>query len=251
VTETNNPLLEAVDKLTKPRKISTVIKDDLTGAWLDVHTEEHPPLLQLLNEGTGAGRGSKTSDIRIPIDADALELEQQIFDLTKLWCKQLGASFIGDDLPSSVRHWYLAHTNAVQSGKVREMIDRDVTRMVESWVRMIEFKFEPEEKREWTDACPAWVETPDPDGGLSTYSRCGARRIRTDTEERFAIQLNVTTMTAECSECRTVWQGLEGVKELRYDTNVWNLQKADEAAKRMAELERLAAGVGQAAESAA
>lgn len=221
---TDDALLDAVDELTLERKITTIIKDDDTEAWIGVHTETHPPLITLLLEGTGITRGAKSAAIRIPIDADALEMWGQIRDIIKLWCKQLGADFDGDDLLGSIRKWYVAHSNAYRAGTFRETIDRDVTRMVQGWVRMIQGKFDPPEKREWTSPCPEWVAN-EPGNPQSTFRRCGARKVLANGEERFAIQLNVTTMTAECSACGAQWAGLERIKQLRYDTNVWGLQE--------------------------
>lgn len=242
----HNELLDAVDALTKPRMIHTTITDDDTGEWLKVHSEEHPPLLILLMEGTGITRMSPSSNISLPIDADALELWGQIHDLVRLWCRQLDASFVSDDLLVSIRHWYMAHVNAYRGNKLSEVTDRDVTRMVGGWVRMIETKFDPPERREWTDACPAMVPARNIDGDEIGWRRCGARRVTAAGEERFAISLNVTTLTAECCRCHNTWVGERGIMSLRYETNLWALEKAEEEAKRMAELARLAAGDTQA-----
>ena len=242
MSDNRNVLLDAVDELTQPRMIHTTIKDDDTGGWLGVHSEEHPPLLVLLLEGTGLGKAGRSSDVRIPIDADALELWGQVHDLIRLWCKQLDATFVGDDLLVSVRHWYLAHANAVQAGKISEVTDHDVTRMVQGWVRMIERKFEPDEKREWTKPCPSQLPVLDIDGELVGYRRCGARRIVVGGEERFAIQLNVTTLPAECGRCHTRWEGERALMDLRYQTNRMQLEAEEREAERQAELARLANG---------
>lgn len=212
------------------------------GVTAELHRQTHPPLLVLLLEGTGQGKASRSSDVRIPIDADALELWGQVHDLVRLWCKQLDATFVGDDLLLSVRHWHLAHANALRSGKISEVTDHDVTRMVQGWVRMIERKFEPDEKREWTTPCPAMLPILDIDGELAGYRRCGARRIVLGGEERFAIQLNVTTKTAECGRCHTRWEGERGLMGLRFETNLAQLEADEREAERQAELARLAAG---------
>jgi len=246
MSDSNQPttdlLLDAVDALTKPRQITTVQKDDDTDAWLNVHTETHPPLLELLIEGTGVTRGSPSSEIRIPIDADALELWAQVHDLVRLWCLQLDASFVGDDLMLSVRHWYLAHANAYRARKISDVTDKDVTRMVQGWVRMIENKFDPPEKREWMDPCPAYRVVRGVEGAEVGHRRCGARRIVVQGEERFAIQLNVTTMTAECGSCKSSWSGSRGLSQLRYETNLYQIELDDREAARTADMERLAAG---------
>lgn len=208
----------------------------------ELHREIHPPLLVLLLEGTGQGKVGRSSDVRIPIDADALELWGQIHDLTRLWCRQLGASFVAGDLLTSLRNWYAAHSNGYRRGRISEVTDHDVTRMVQGWVRMIERKFEPDEKREWTKPCPAMLPVLNIDGEIAGHRRCGARRIVVAGEERFAVQLNVTTKTAECGRCHTRWEGERGLMDLRYETNRAQLEVEEREAERMAELARLAAG---------
>lgn len=215
--------------------------EDLSAAST-FHKKTHPPLLQLLLQGTGLSKSSPSAETRIPIDVDALELWSQIRDLVKLWCKQLDATFDGDDLPASLHNWHLAHRNAHRSKRISDVIDADVTRMVESWVRMIETKFDPPEKREWKDACPALVPVRNVDGDEIGYRRCNARRVVVGDTEQFAISLNVTAMKAECARCKTRWVGERGIMQLRYETNRWNAEKAEAEAERVAALERLANG---------
>lgn len=213
-----NPLLDAVDALTKDRTIHTVQPEgEYSDAETD-HTETHPPLLVMLLEGTGQGRAGRTSDIRIPIDADALELWAQVRDLVRLWCKKLHVPF-DDDLLASTRRWYIKHSNLVRSGQVSDVVDHDVTIMVEGWVRMIESKFDPPEKREWTDHCVADITHMDENGNLA-HRKCGARRILINGVEEFAITLNVATLTAECRKCHHKWVGEKELAELRFLTNL-------------------------------
>lgn len=226
----DNRLLTAVDALTRDRTIHTTLLGE-KGEWLRVHTETHPPLLTMLIDGTGITSSGRSSDPGIPIDADALEIWGQIRDLIKLWCKKLNIQFLGDDLLLSIQRWYLAHTNAHRAGRVSDTIDFDVTRMVEGWVRMIEAKFDPPEKREWKEACPAFIAPSTPEG---EWKRCGARRIVVAGEERFAIILNVTTMTAECARCKCKWEGDIGILELRKQTELARLIKEEEEAQKAA-----------------
>jgi hypothetical protein len=223
MTDTNY-LLDAVDVLTKVRKVHTTMYDD-AGDWHGVHTEDHPPLLQMLIDGTGITRGGKSSDPGIPIDADALELWGQVRDLTRLWCKQLTVPFT-DDLLGSLRRWFVAHNNAHRGGRISDVINTDITRMVQGWVRMIEAKFDPIEKREWRESCPNWVQRLNPDGGELGFYRCDAKRVLVDGVYRFAIGLNITAWTAECVACKHVWNSRTALSDLRYESNVWELEKA-------------------------
>lgn len=215
----HNALLDAVDALTQPRKIHTTITND--DGETGIHTEEHPALLVLLMNGASSHGDSKSSDPGIPIDADAIEILAQIRDLIRLWCKKSGTVYWPYDLVRAIRAWYIGHENLRRSGKVSDETDKDITRMVEGWVRMIETKFDPPKKREWELPCPAWVM----DG--ETWHRCDARRIVVAGIERFAIMLNITAWSAECAACGTKWDSTKGIHELRFESNVWEAEKAD------------------------
>lgn len=224
-----NHLLDAVDALTEERQVRTVVPNAKAGKGPKVHTETHPPLLVLLIEGTGITRKEGGSgEVAIPIDADALEMEWQIRDCIRLWSKKLGVEFDPDDLLGSIRRWYSAHM-LWQETPGKGETHRDVTRMVQGWVRMIESKFEPDEKREWTHACPAWVPYPNADGDGVMVRRCGVRRIVVNGDERFAIQLNVTKLTAECARCGTKWIGEEGLTYLASQTDAFAAEQKEAA----------------------
>ena len=240
----HNPLLDAVDLLTLDRKIHTTITDDDTGEWLKVHTEIHPPLLTMLVDGASSQGGSKSSDPGIPIDAEAIELLRQIHDIVRLWVKQTGSTGIiwwPHDLHKAIRVWYIGHAKLLRDGKVSEETDQDVTRMVQGWVRMIQNKFDQPEKREWKEHCPAWRSDISEDGE-QTWKRCDARRVTVDKVERFAITLNITAWTAECCICNTTWTTKTALSDLRYESNVWALDKVEREAERWAEMARLANG---------
>ncbi len=237
VHEDDYRLLTAVEKLTKPRRVPITLTDDDSDASAII-VADHPPLLVMLLEGTGITRGGRSADIRIPIDADALELYSQIEELTRLWCKQLSVTFDRSDLCASLNRWFMAHSNGVRAGKVSQGTDLDVTIMVEGWARMIENKFDPPEKREWQEHCVAEVRGWDADG-MEETRLCGARKILIDGVEQFAIQLNVTDLTAECRKCGHRWIGKKSLMELRFQTNVDIARRAgteiDTAAKNLVE----------------
>lgn len=219
------PLLAAIDKLTRDRQVPTTIVDEDTGEWLEVHIETHPPLLTLLREGTGitSGTGGGSSDPGAPIDADALEIESQIRERVSTWCGWLTLQYDRHNLAGSLRRWYGAHMRELQDARVSELTHLEMTRTVEQWVRMIESKFDPDKKREWTTPCPALVPAVWGDESDPTYRRCGAHRVIVDGLERYAITVNVTRRFAVCASCGTRWEGLGGLEQLR--------AAADEAAE--------------------
>jgi len=210
-------LKNAVDALTRDRIIHTIqTNDDGTMRFIAV---THPPLLTLLMEGTGITRSAKSSETKIPIDADALEIWGQIRDLLHVWSKQIGFTYTGDDLIKTVQDWHEEHERRVRAGHMEASVDVDVTRMVEGWVRMIEGKFDPPTKLEWKSPCVAVVPEVSDDGEFG-FGQCGARRITLGGVEVFAIEVNVTTLTATCRQCGATWQGENELMQLRFMTNI-------------------------------
>lgn len=225
-------LTEAVDALTLERIIPTSqIDDDRLGwwskRWLHVHTEVHPPLLTLLIEGLGIPRRAGSSDVKIPVDAEALELWAQIRDQVRAWSSGF-SPFTSDNLILSTRLWFHAFVNRVRDGRVGFEQEQDVLHTVESWVRMIEGKYDRDEILEWKDRCVAQL----PDG-----SWCHARRILMGEVENFAIEINVTKQVATCRACGTEWVGFAQMAELRFLTNLDNMISAglelDQAARNL------------------
>jgi hypothetical protein len=212
--ELEDRLMVAVDALALPRLIPTTLKDD-DGNWVGISTVEHPALLVQLVEGTGASSGKGSSGSGIPIDADALETAAQIGDMLKAWRATVKFTFVRDDLPASLQNWHKVFVQMIHDGHVvflrstdggEHVTDSelDCVRFVESWVRQVEKKFDPDKVLEWTDPC---------------YS-CGVRRIEDGDVSRFAISVNVTQVTAECGSCGKTWAGIKELSQLRYFTNL-------------------------------
>jgi hypothetical protein len=76
---------DAIDQLTRPRLIHTEIRDNGHGGITSIHTEQHPPLIDLLEHGTGSTNRGRSSGIRIPIDAEAHELLKEIRHQVTQW----------------------------------------------------------------------------------------------------------------------------------------------------------------------
>jgi hypothetical protein len=70
------------------------------------------------------------------------------------------------------------------------------------------------------DACPALIHTDTGD-----THRCDARKHLDDGELKSAIDLNVTRLIARCRTCGTRWEGERGLMQLRYETNLRNLEQ--------------------------
>jgi hypothetical protein len=241
-------LLKAIGELTQVRQISTTQLDD-SGHEVRTHVEPHPPLLLLLAYGTGISRGSRKSETRIPIDAEKLEQLAQIRDTARAWSRDRGLEWQDDadwieQLRGGLVRWYGAHAAARSRGFITDEEQAYTLRVVQGWADRIARKYEPDETREWTEACPHIIE----EDGYGRR-RCNARRVKVgsvhgeDAEERFAITVNVTRMSAECASCGTRWDGIAGLSELRFLTNLWT----EEAAKLEAEAEAVADAAEQIA----
>ena len=217
-------LKAAVDALTQPRILHTTQPDPRTGQPR-VRSIEHPALIDLLENGLGVtGRGSGTGGsggMPGAVDAGALETWAQIRDQVRTWLKQLRAPW-SDDLKADLRLWHEHHTIAAAQGRISGEKLETVERIVVAWQERIERKYDPDERREWTEPCPAVLEHDERTGRIR---RCGARRIKLEGTLQFAIALNVTRREAECRACKTRWEGERELIHLRYETNLVDLER--------------------------
>jgi hypothetical protein len=210
----------AVDLLAKERTVHTIIRDDDTGEVITLHAEPHPPLLVLLVQDTGLSRGAASSTIKIPIDADSIELAQSIRKTVRDWCAEIGFPFDGNVCTSLIA-WAERYASYYFDQLVGEEKWQERLWIVEGWVHTIESKFDPDDKLEWTDPCPAFITYNDTDGLYQT-KRCGARRVLLDGVMQFAVDVNITKMHAECRSCMTTWDGVQGFMSLRMLSNAYS-----------------------------
>ena len=92
----NNPLLLALEALTKPNIEHHTQKTD-TGVYIKIHTTVRPSLLEqmrdLINPSRAPGAGSPSAaSTRNLIDADAMYRYGQITSAIGDWCREQGAS---------------------------------------------------------------------------------------------------------------------------------------------------------------
>jgi hypothetical protein len=147
---------DAIDQLTRPRLIHTEIRDNGHGGITSIHTEQHPPLIDLLEHGTGSTNRGRSSGIRIPIDAEAHELLKEIRGQVTDWLRQLRAhrsKILKDDL----RKWRIHYEWAIRRETITPDEARAILRKLDQWVDRIDAKYDPDIHREWMDACPALI----------------------------------------------------------------------------------------------
>lgn len=196
---------EAVHLLTSSRDeaISAYGED---GTFLGVHMITHDSLIDMLIHGTGNASGAGGNGSGVPIDAEAMIILDRISRTLGEWSRWIMFEYRRNDVTHSIDKWYEAHSNSVRDRHLSGEGEQLATETVEQWVRDIQKKFDPDKWREWEASCP----------------KCGLRRITVNDENRFAIRLNVTQVYAECGnpECDGRWEGMEGLKELRYFANL-------------------------------
>lgn len=211
---------DAIDQLTRPRLIHTEIRDNGHGGITSIHTEQHPPLIDLLEHGTGSTNRGRSSGIRIPIDAEAHELLKEIRHQVTQWRRNYRLHPTRAGLKADLRHWRTHHEAATLRGDTDEVETRAILRKLDQWVDRIDAKYDPDQHREWMDACPALIRNEAGD-----VHRCDARKHLDDGELKSAIDLNVTRLIARCRTCGTRWEGERGLMQLRYETNLRNLEQ--------------------------
>jgi hypothetical protein len=212
---TDTRLLDAVDALTKPT-IDHVKQTTDDGEYLRTVSVEHPPLLQQLasavvpSAGNDGGSKSASARERNVLDSDALWELTRIETALRDWLRHDRAAFDRNDLPATLRRWYVLYTEHTTTAELDDWHVRELRR----WERVITAKLDRSVKQIPTGylcvLCKdqQWV---DQDG-----ERQPARLIlsyRRDEEGRTSEE-QVT-----CQRCRTRWDNWDAIKELGEELN--------------------------------
>lgn len=207
---TDTRLLDAVDALTKPT-IDHVRQTTDDGEYLRTVPVEHPPLLQQLADavvpsaGNDGGSKSASARERNVLDSDALWELTKIEVLLRDWLRNDRAAFDRNDLPASLRRWYIGYSQHVTSPDLDEWHVRELRR----WERVITAKLDRSVKQIPTGylcvLCKdqQWI---DGDG-----ERQPARLIlsyRKDEDGRTSEERVI------CQRCRSSWDSLGAIEEL-------------------------------------
>lgn len=204
-----DPLLEALDKLTVGYIVTTVLDDGTK------HYERHEALIPTLrlaiasNLGGGSQAGSAGNE-RIPIDADALQkyeaIERAISDRHQALVGGPSGLLPENDL----RLWFAAFTQALRGSTATDDDYRYQLSALQGWVRIIEEKFSPPRRRELDqDKCPVC--------GFQYYID---NTDRTNPERKVALTITyredqgLEASEASCGCCKTVWRGVLGLRAL-------------------------------------
>jgi hypothetical protein len=222
---TDNYLLAAVLKLTQPYRTKVLQSKDLSILDAEGNLEashsvtcigevQHEPLLLQLRDaiagGIGKHAGSSAARERIPFDAGALELFDQIAGQINAWYRPLPNAREERHIHDRLNDWYLHFENQRRAGKIELETDRITTHLVEQWARQIEGMFDPPQTIEITAACPTC-------GARYAHDpKTGDQKTAVVIEYRELGEVTLDHATGLCRFCETVWRGRHGVRELRY-----------------------------------
>lgn len=230
-----NDLLEAVDRLTKPKRHNNRQREHVH-TWINVAGEDEEPelvcefenahqklssvpeggseivmpALSLLEElrlavvsniGGGSG-GSKAARERTPLDVTAFNLLEQIDGRVRSWVDEFGESRSGG-LEWVLRRWYALFTRYPREGAV----EGRYVGILSGWAQQIEDLIDPPARQEITSPCPEC-------GQLWVTKGQGS-----DTESIRALwaswRTNPEDSDASCQGCGKVWHGVIGMRSLR------------------------------------
>jgi len=207
---TDTRLLDAVDALTKPT-IDHVKQTTDDGEYLRTVPVEHPPLLQQLADAvvpSGSndhGGQSASSSARNVIDGQALfelmMVQQQLFE----WCGLVKIRGDRNDLPSTLRAWYVAYLPLNKPVESDEWYVRELNR----WARTIEARLDRNIKQFETGyLCPIcgaqrWID----EHGDSQPARLIAS-YRRDEDGRTSNEQVI------CQRCKCSWDSIDAMTEL-------------------------------------
>lgn len=207
-------LLDVVDVLTKPTtEHITQTADD--GTYVGIHSVQHPSLLDQLyasitpSAGNDGGSKSVAARERNMVKSEALHEWQRISDTVHGWCTPWGAEWVKDDVPGSLRRWYVKFAASADGPAAWDWYESELRR----WVRVIRTQLEPPNRLEIQAACPVCRSEYWTDQNGDTY------RWPIIVEYRKADDAPIKPR-ATCRACpdilgsQTQWVGFEAVAEL-------------------------------------
>lgn len=210
-TETESPLLDAVDDLTKPTR-KKIIQDGPIGSGLDgqnVATVVTPALLDQLDSAIRSSiGGASTSGASLAFEGavlntgalfTAMKISSQIQD----WCRMVGVKPVKNST-TDLRSWYAATLATTTDTKV----DTYRVKVLRGWAGKIRGLLDPPRERDLPDSCPVCGATEwwDPKTGTK-YLRPLVIHYRPNGPDM------LQQARALCRACEQVWN----VRELAWE----------------------------------
>jgi len=197
-------LLDAVDALTLP---TTVRVDQGLGHPTVI---KHAPLLDQLEAGVAGGIGSHAGASpareRMPIDAGALQLVDDISSTVMGWKLRLSKGARFGSLSFRLRDWYVAYIGTVRS----EHSDREYERVLSGWQGQVSGMFDPPTRLEITAPCPLCA------ARFTVDALTGNSGAAVVVEYREVGAATLDEASGLCRACGAVWKGRSALRELRW-----------------------------------
>lgn len=201
-------LLNNVDKLSQPYKEAVEIEENNKIKVLWVEREALLDQLEraVASSQTAVRRGSTLASQRSVLDASAYMLNHAIREAMRLMWVQYIDSRMPKSTKQALRQWQMKfRQEASNRGLSAETVWKHV-RQTQSWIKIIELKFDPPITLEVTRPCPS----------------CETQHVYDQYNERVTAVVvtwhkSFEKSQAHCRSCDQYWVGESELRQLRYE----------------------------------
>lgn len=203
-----DPLLDAVDDLTRPKPVKVDTDNGPTWATEDallVQLEE--AIRSTMNSGSGAGGSPWTRNV---LDSAALHQAAVINSQIGDWCRMAGLTATRDAV-TDLRAWYANRLSV--SPHEREASDAWYLDQMTAWAGQIRAMVNPPKTIEITAPCPLC--------GEGTYTNDIGERVTNPVIVQYRPETGSIWQDAKalCRACEHVWSGEWELRALRHDVD--------------------------------
>lgn len=206
-----DPLLAAVEALTKPQRTGVARKNEKTGLWERAGHVTHDPLLQQIHDrvmpsGENNGGAAAAPQERLPFDAHMMYEYSKIATQIRSWAIEFGATTRRDAI-AELEYW---HMHVIQ--------DRNFDT---SWYVSQLRKWEHHIRRLLAKTGSFIIEAACPICGATEWGNMidGGGRYPIKVEYVVDDDGHLTDHTAWCQSCKVMWEGFDSVDELATELN--------------------------------
>jgi hypothetical protein len=206
-----DPLLAAVEALTKPTTTGVARKNPKTGLWERAGSVTHDPLLQQIHDrvmpsGENNGGAATAPNERLPFDAHMMYEYSRIASQIRGWAVEAGATTRRPTI-AELEFW---HMQVIQ--------DRNFDT---GWYVLQLRKWERHIRRLLSKTGSFIIEAACPICGATEWGNMidGGGLYPIKVEYVVDDDGHLTDHTALCQACRTMWEGLDSVDELATELN--------------------------------
>lgn len=202
-----DPLLEAVEALTKPQTDHIAQRTD-SGRWIKAHTVQHPPLLQRMHEAVtpsggndGASKSAAAAE-RSLLDVSALYEYVKITSQIRSWLVLLEVQPTKDPV-LDLQKWHVAHLAD------KDHADDWYIRILRGWAGHIRRLLDKPKSFTIPGACPVCGATEW--GDMLNGGGTQVIKVEYRLDDDGATPKDHSAL---CQACKLVWEGHDAVMEL-------------------------------------